>query len=333
MASTSHPFWLFVICALAASSGWAHADPIHDAAIDGDAERVRQLLDQGVDPNAPDDAGTPLEWALFGNQVVTVRVLLEHGADPNVEGATGTPLIQAVMSGNIELIDVLLMHGADPNMGDRSTPLIAASQKGSLDATELLLERGADPAISLFDGVTALHKAAEGGHLEIAKRLVAKGADVNALTAVGKPPIHFAVATNHDEVVSYLREQGAAPGPIAPITDMLGNADVAEGESEAQACVACHKFEKDVNYYGPSLWDVVGRPKANAEEFDYSRAFGAVEGIWTYEALNEFLARPSEVIPGTRMGDYGYSGVTDPRKRANLIAFLRTLSDDPVPLP
>ena len=191
----------------------------------------------------------------------------------------------------------------------------------------------ATPGPALCDGVTPLHKAAEGGHLEIAKKLVDHGADVNAITAVGKPPIHFAVTNDHDELVAYLREQGSAPGPIAPITDLLGTADLAEGELEAQVCAGCHKFEKGKNYYGPSLWNVVGHPRASAENFDYSPAFAALEGGWTYEALNEFMARPSEVIPGTRMGAYGFSGVMDPQKRANLIAFLRTLSDDPVPLP
>ncbi len=333
MTKISYRLRLFVICALVACSTGAQADPIHEAAMDGDAERVKQLLDQGADANAPDDAGTPLEWALFGNQITAARILLEHGADPNVEGPTGTPLTQAALFGNIEMINLLLKHGGDPNIGDRLTPLIAASQKGNLETTELLLEHGADPTFSSFEGVTALHKAAEGGRLEIVKRLVEHGADVNAITSVGKPPIHFAVFHNHVELAIYLREQGAAPGPIAPITDMLGTADLAEGELEAQACAACHKFEKDKKDFGPSLWNVVGNPRASAENFDYSPAFAALEGVWTYEALNEFLARPSEVIPGNRMALFGKSGVPDPQKRANLIAFLRTLSDDPEPLP
>ena len=74
----------------------------------------------------------------------------------------------------------------------------------------------------------------------------------------------------------------------------------------------------------------MGRPRASVSEFVYSEPFGSLEGDWTFDALNAYLARPTEVVPGTRMN---FGGLTDPQKRANLIAFLRTLSDNPVPLP
>jgi cytochrome c len=67
---------------------------------------------------------------------------------------------------------------------------------------------------------------------------------------------------------------------------------------------------------------VVGRPKGGVGDFDYSPAFNALEGEWTFEALNEFLARPADIIPGTAMQ---FGGISEPQKRANLIAYLRTL--------
>jgi cytochrome c len=307
------------------------ADPIHEAAVDGDTERVERLLDEGADVNAPDDAGTPLQWALFGGQSATARILLEHGADPNVEGPAGTPLLAATIGGDVEVVGLLLGHGADPNRGDRSTPLIAASQSGNQEIAALLLEHGADASFATFDGVTALHKAAERGHLEVARQLVDHGADVNAITAAGKPPIHIAVAGNHADLAAYLREQGAKPGKVAPITDLLASADVAAGEADAKtACSGCHHFEAGKNSIGPFLWNVVGRPRGSVSGFKYSKAFSTLGGDWTFDALNEFLARPAEIVPGTAMN---YRGMAEPQKRADLIAYLRTLSDAPVPFP
>lgn len=56
----------------------------------------------------------------------------------------------------------------------------------------------------------------------------------------------------------------------------------------------------------------------------------ALDGTWTFAALNEFPARAFEVVPGAKME---FLGEADPRKRADLIAYLRALSDDPPPLP
>ena len=231
----------------------------------------------------------------------------------------------------MRLLPLQTSPGADPNRGDRSTPLIAAAQSGSQEIAELLLEHGADPTFSTFEGVTALHKASERGRLEIAGKLVDHGADVNAITAAGKPPIHFAIIRNHTDLAAYLREQGAAPGEVTPITDLLASADLGAGKLEAKnLCSGCHRFEKGKNYYGPFLWNVVGRPRGGVSDFSYSQAFSTLAGDWTFDALNEFLARPSEIIPGTKMD---FRGMAEAQKRANLIAYLRTLSDAPVPLP
>ncbi len=331
---TNKAYWIGCLLAslVIATSTVSKADPIHEAAVDGDVEQVKQLLIGGADVNAPDPNGTPLQWALFANQTRVVRLLLEYGADSNIDGPTGTPLQMAVLSGNTEIVQLLLEHGGNPNRGDRSTPLIAATQKGSLEIVELLLARGADPTFATFGGTTPLHEAAMRGELEIAHRLVDRGADVNALTAgLGKPPIHFAITNQHAALAAYLKKQGAAPGKIAPIRDLFASADLAQGESVTKKeCVRCHYLEKGKNYYGPSLWNVLGRPRGSVNDFAYSRTFKTLGGVWTFGALNEFIARPFEVIPGSKMG---FPGIADPQTRANVIAYLRSLSDNPAPFP
>ena len=53
-------------------------------------------------------------------------------------------------------------------------------------------------------------------------------------------------------------------------------------------------------------------------------------GTWTYDDLNQFITNPKGFVPGTAMG---FAGVTKDSERADIIAYLRTLSDNPVPLP
>ena len=81
---------------------------------------------------------------------------------------------------------------------------------------------------------------------------------------------------------------------------------------------------------GPSLWNIVGRPKAAVGDFEYSPELLRDHGTWGYGALNSFLAAPYRYLPGTKMD---FAGIKDEERRSALIAFLATLSDTPVPLP
>jgi cytochrome c len=132
----------------------------------------------------------------------------------------------------------------------------------------------------------------------------------------------------------------AAPSPAAapaiagldPIGPLLATADIAAGEQLArQQCGICHTFtEGGRNGVGPNLWNVVGGPHAHAEGFNYSPALRGKDGPWTYEELNAWLYRPMQYAPGTRMA---YAGMNNPQNRANVIAYLRSLSANPQPLP
>ena len=66
------------------------------------------------------------------------------------------------------------------------------------------------------------------------------------------------------------------------------------------------------------------------EGFNYSETLKAAGGEWGYEELDNFLANPRVAMPGTRMS---FAGVRNARDRANLILFLRGLSDSPQALP
>jgi cytochrome c len=115
------------------------------------------------------------------------------------------------------------------------------------------------------------------------------------------------------------------------VEQALASADVKRGENSAKKCAACHTFNKGgPTLVGPNLWGVVGRPKASEPGFNYSPALKAKGGNWTFDELYHFIANPRADIPGTAMT---FPGIPRPNERADVIAYLNTLSDNPAPLP
>ena len=129
-------------------------------------------------------------------------------------------------------------------------------------------------------------------------------------------------------------EPSAAPAPAAlePVSPLLAKADPHKGQQIAMKCQACHDFTKGgPNKIGPNLWGIVGSKPAEVPGYSFSDAMKAREDKpWTYEALSDFLAAPRSFVPGTKMTFAGLPKVED---RADVIAYLRTLADSPLPLP
>jgi len=123
----------------------------------------------------------------------------------------------------------------------------------------------------------------------------------------------------------------AAPVEIAPL---LASASPEKGQAIFKRCQACHDGTKGgPNKVGPNLWGVVGRPIASHPGFSYSagmKKFAEEHKNWTYQLISEFVTDPRKEVPGTAMG---FAGLPKPEERADLLSFLRTLSDNPEPLP
>ena len=137
-------------------------------------------------------------------------------------------------------------------------------------------------------------------------------------------------------VVAVPQGQGAATTAAAPsgpaeIGPLLASADPAAGQAAAKACAACHSFDKGgPNKVGPNLYGIIGAPKGHIQGFAYSEGLIKTGGQWDYASMNKFLYSPKEYAPGTKMT---YAGLKKDQERANIIAYLRSLSDNPAPLP
>jgi cytochrome c len=161
-----------------------------------------------------------------------------------------------------------------------------------------------------------------------------------------KTTLEIAGVGRHHEVVGGFTLPAAAPEAAAPaagapapakfdpaaVVAMIKTAKPEDAAGTFKKCAGCHSFDKaSGSKAGPNLWDVVGRKKGTRADFPgYSEALKAKGGDWSYADLAQFIHSPKTFVSGTKMI---FNGVTDPADLANVIAYIRTLSDSPPPLP
>jgi cytochrome c len=133
------------------------------------------------------------------------------------------------------------------------------------------------------------------------------------------------------ETVSKPDGHSTGEEPLKPITPLLVSASVERGQMIAKKCTQCHTFEKGApNRTGPNLWGIIGAKVAHVADFAYSSGFKDKGGNWDNEKLNILLHKPRAFVAATKMS---FVGLKDPQERADVIAYLHTLSDSPIPLP
>jgi cytochrome c len=124
-------------------------------------------------------------------------------------------------------------------------------------------------------------------------------------------------------------QQQAGPEPIAPL---LASATIDAGKDQAKKCTPCHTFDKGGrNGIGPNLYEVVDEPIAeDRNDYAFSAALAAHKGQkWSVDDLNKWLFNPQSFARGTKMT---FAGLPKAKDRADVIAYLNSLSDHPKPL-
>lgn len=290
-----------IICILLSVGSSTQADPLRDAAKTGDVMQIKKLLSEGADINGGPGLAPPLFYAIQNKHEKAAVALIKLGADVNANSIWGTPLHAA----------------AAADMPMAATWMIGFGAK--LDAQ--------------WNQMTPLHIAARNGNIAVARILIDRGADTAALTLFEEPPLHLALLHGHTELADLLRKEGAVAPEVEDIDHLLATANPERGRMLALPCEKCHATSRApvslTGCTGGTLWNIVQRPKAK-DDPNFSSALKAVGGRWTYRDLNVFLAQPAWTVPGTTMR---MQGIHDPQDRADMIAYLRTLSDHPAPLP
>ena len=125
-------------------------------------------------------------------------------------------------------------------------------------------------------------------------------------------------------------ESSVIEKPKLTFDELLAIASIDAGKKVSSKCTACHGFNSGGgNRIGPNLWGILGKAKSKAEGFKYSDALTGLSGVWSVEDMNAWLKSPKKFAPGNSMA---FVGLRKDKDRANLLAFLNSMSDSPIEL-
>lgn len=185
--------------------------PINSAIYDDDMGMVRKLIDHGADINKSTEYNpSALCTAIKNKRMDILKYLVDNGGDVNKKDVSTqyTPLLYSIIFGDEDTTRYLLEYGADPNIQNRSgdTPLYRSLMNDNKNAiTKLLLKYGADPNIKNRVGNTSLFPAVEYSNLDIVKELIKHGAKIDIRNNRGKSLLDYA---KDEKIIDYLKSLG-----------------------------------------------------------------------------------------------------------------------------
>jgi ankyrin repeat protein/L-ascorbate metabolism protein UlaG (beta-lactamase superfamily) len=204
--------FLFVLLLMLVLQAWSAE--IHEAALNGDLAKVKELL--AKDPALLNAKGhnekAPIHWAAQGGHLELVKYLIAKGANINeLNIQKETPLVYAAEGGHLKLAKLLIAKGASVNLKTTldAAPINYALWAGRTEMVKLLLKKGSEFKLSRGEGFTLLHEAAGGESAEIVALLLKKGMATDLKTGFGATPLHYAVLNGRPETISLLIKKGA----------------------------------------------------------------------------------------------------------------------------
>ena len=181
---------------------------IHQAAYNGNAEVVNQLIATGTDINSKDTQGlTPLHLASMAGQSEIADLLIANGANVNGTDDGGlTPLIMAVLKSQKEMLEQLLNNGANLNLKTNQgfTALDWAIHFKLTEITKLIRENGGKSGTE-----DSIHVAVVMGKIEAIQKHLSDGVDINSIDVKGLTPLHLSATFGYKEVTAFLIQAGA----------------------------------------------------------------------------------------------------------------------------
>jgi ankyrin repeat protein len=186
---------------------------LHHAAMRGDAQETRKLLEAGADPNVRQGPhkGAPLQYAAAGGRLEVVRILLKQGAVVDAADADArTPLMWAAQNGQTDVVTTLLDAGADlaASAENGRNSLQYAAEKGHADVVRVLLDRWVKQGGPDEKAGALLIAAVQSGQTDMVKMLVDAGVDLTARAKNGWTPLHYAVSAKDSDTAQLLLDHG-----------------------------------------------------------------------------------------------------------------------------
>lgn len=205
---------------------------------------TKYLIEIGVDVNAKSDRGyTPLNIAVFNQDIDTAKLLIKHGADVNANSSSNSnnlyysifrkntelaklllendanitnekiattvhPLVHAVANENFEMVKLLIKYEIDVNAKDSrgQTPIFAIQSK---KMAQLLINNGANINIrDTSSGKTILFNFIRRGNLDLVELLIENGADINIKDKSDSTPLFSAISKKREDMIRLLIESG-----------------------------------------------------------------------------------------------------------------------------
>lgn len=207
----------------------AEGSPVHAAASSGSLEKVKSLIDSGVNVNLKTDffQNTPLHIAVMGGHADVVNFLLFKGADINAVNSVprgyvmikGSPLHFAVATDRLDMIELLLNKGANLEVQDQygETPLFKTKNPA---VVKYLTEKGANINARNNKGQTVASQKAGYGNVdvEIISYFINKGLDINSRDNDGNDLFQCGVKSGYRSKMERIYRECNKPIPSIPFT-------------------------------------------------------------------------------------------------------------------